>query len=70
MGATPLMEQFIFTNDVMHLLDDQAVKVAYTKVGNFMTSIDMAGISLTMLRLSDAAWLDALNADVRTIAWG
>ena len=45
------MEQFIFTNDVMHLLDDQAVKVAYTKVGNFMTSIDMAGISLTMLRL-------------------
>ena len=70
MGATPLMEQFIFTNDVMHLLDDLAVKVAYTKVGNFMTSIDMAGISLTMLRLSDAAWLDALNADVRTIAWG
>ncbi len=70
MGATPLMEQFIFTNDVMHLLDDQGVKVAYTKVGNFMTSIDMAGISLTMLRLSDAAWLDALNADVRTIAWG
>ena len=70
MGAMPLMEQFIFTNDVMNLLDDKSIKVAYTKVGNLMTSIDMAGISLTMLRLSDATWLDDLNADVKTIAWG
>jgi dihydroxyacetone kinase-like protein len=70
MGATPLMEQFIFTHDVLDLLDDKSVKIAYSKVGNFMTSIDMAGISLTMLRLSDASWLDGLKADVKTIAWG
>ncbi|GHU39781.1 dihydroxyacetone kinase subunit DhaK [Bacilli bacterium] len=70
MGATPLMEQYIFTNDVMNLLDEKSINVAYTKVGNLMTSIDMAGISLTMLRLSDTTWLDGLNADVKTIAWG
>jgi dihydroxyacetone kinase-like protein len=70
MGATPLMEQFIFTNDVMDLLDDKGVKVTYSKVGNLMTSIDMAGISLTLLRLSNADWLEGLNADVKTIAWG
>ncbi|GFH39976.1 dihydroxyacetone kinase subunit DhaK [Pseudolactococcus insecticola] len=70
MGATPLMEQFIFINDVLDLLSAAGITVAFQKVGNLMTSIDMAGISLTMVRLSDPAWLDALNADVTTIAWG
>lgn len=72
MGATPLMEQFIFTNDVMDLLDDKGVQIRHSRIGNLqVTSIDMAGISLTLLRLSENAdWLEGLNADVKTIAWG
>lgn len=69
MGATPLMEQFVFTNDVAQLLAKEKVEVAFTKVGNYMTSIDMAGISLTMIRLKDEEWLAALTSPTKTIAW-
>ena len=68
MGATPLMEQYIFLNDVMGLLADEDLDIAFTKVGNLMTSIDMAGISLTFLKLEDD-WLDLLQADVDVEGW-
>ena len=70
MGATPLMEQFIFMNDVAKLLTKEKVEVLFKKVGNYMTSIDMAGLSLTMIRLEDDQWLKNLNEDVKTISWG
>lgn len=69
MGATPLMEQYIFANDVMDLLENKEMTVAFKKVGNLMTSIDMAGISLTIIALQDDLWIEALNAPVETIAW-
>lgn len=69
MGATPLMEQYIFTHNVLDLLAEEKIKPAFVKVGNFMTSLDMAGISITLLELADAAWLKALNYPVETIAW-
>ena len=34
-----------------------------------MTSIDMAGISLTFIKLEHEDWLEALNSPVATIAW-
>ncbi|HEN6530847.1 TPA: dihydroxyacetone kinase subunit DhaK, partial [Streptococcus agalactiae] len=43
MGATPLMEQYVFANDVAKLLEDKGIEVNYKKLGNYMTSIDMAG---------------------------
>lgn len=69
MGATPLMEQYIFANDVRQLLAEKGISVRFKKLGNVMTSIDMAGISLTLLKLVDADWLHALEAPVHTIAW-
>lgn len=69
MGATPLMEQYIFTNDLFNQLNESGLKPVFTKVGNYMTSLDMAGISLTMLEIQDAKWLEYLNAPVETIAW-
>ncbi|MGT2648984.1 dihydroxyacetone kinase subunit DhaK [Streptococcus troglodytae] len=69
MGATPLMEQYIFANDVKDLLQQQGIKVVYKKVGNYMTSIDMAGISLTLIKLKNSNWLEALNSPVETPAW-
>ncbi|ANK60350.1 dihydroxyacetone kinase subunit DhaK [Loigolactobacillus backii] len=69
MGATPLMEQFVFMRDVLNQLKDEGVNVAFTKVGNYMTSLDMAGVSLTLFKLTDDSWLDNLNYPVNTIAW-
>ena len=69
MGSTPLMEQYVFANDVNSLLKENGIKVIYKKIGDLMTSIDMAGISLTLIRLEEEEWLDALNSPVTTIAW-
>ena len=69
MGATPLMEQYVFANDVASILGDAGLDVAYKKLGNYMTSIDMSGLSLTLMKIEDEAWLKALESPVKTIAW-
>lgn len=69
MGATPLMEQYVFANDVASILGDAGLEVTYRKLGNYMTSIDMAGLSLTLMKIEDDAWLEALESPVKTIAW-
>lgn len=69
LGATPLMEQYVFANDVAQLLTAKGVHVDYTKIGNYMTSIDMAGLSLTLIHLTEDEWLDALKAPVQVAAW-
>ena len=69
MGATPLTEQYIFANDVASLLGAACLDVVYRKLGNYMTSIDMAGLSLTLMKIEDEAWLTALESPVKTIAW-
>ncbi|EHS0756676.1 dihydroxyacetone kinase subunit DhaK [Listeria monocytogenes] len=69
MGATPLMEQYVFANDVHELLKNAGVQVAKTLVGDYMTSLEMAGLSLTILKLEDEKWVDMLKLPVDTIAW-
>lgn len=69
MGATPLMEQYVFANDVASILGAAGLDVVYRKLGNYMTSIDMAGLSLTLMKIEDEAWLTALASPVKTIAW-
>ncbi|MGB6178301.1 dihydroxyacetone kinase subunit DhaK [Carnobacterium sp.] len=69
MGGTPLMEQFIFMNDVKELLENEGIELVFKKVGDYMTSIDMQGLSLTLVKLEEDRWLDYLNAPVKTIAW-
>lgn len=68
LGATPLMEQFIFINDVKELLEEDGLNIEFKKVGDIMTAIDMAGLSLTMINLQDN-WEEALKSEVKTIAW-
>ena len=53
MGATPLMELYIVNNFVQEYLKGKGVRVFHTLVGNYMTCLDMAGFSLTLLRLDD-----------------
>ena len=69
MGATPLMEQYVFTNDVASILGDAGLDVAFKKLGNYMTSLDMAGLSLTLMKIENDSWLEALESPVKTIAW-
>lgn len=52
-GATPLMELFIINNHVADVLAEKGIKVYKTLVGNYMTSIEMAGFSISLLRLDD-----------------
>lgn len=53
MGATPLMELYIINDFVQDYLKEKGVTVYSTMVGNYMTSIEMAGFSLTLLLLDD-----------------
>ena len=52
-GATPLMELFIINNHVADILAEKGVKVYKTFVGEYMTSIEMAGFSISLLKLDD-----------------
>ncbi len=52
-GGSPLQELYILNNSVNKALEADGVKIYRTIVGNFMTSIDMAGASITVLRVDE-----------------
>ena len=52
-GGTPLIELFIVNNHVSDVLAAKGIKVYKTFVGNYMTSIEMDGLSISLLRLDD-----------------
>lgn len=53
LGGTPLMEQFIVSRKAHGMLSGIGVKIHSVNVGNYMTSIEMAGVSITVLKLDD-----------------
>ncbi len=53
LGGTPLMEQYIAYNKVAQMLKDAGIKVFKSYVNEYCTSIDMAGCSVSLLRLDD-----------------
>jgi phosphoenolpyruvate---glycerone phosphotransferase subunit DhaK len=50
LGATPLMELYIVYNELAGLLASRDIGIARNLVGSYMTSLDMAGCSITLLR--------------------
>lgn len=60
-GATPLEELYIVNREVHLLLAQRAVRIYKTYVGEYATSMDMAGCSVTLLKLDDELkrYLDA-----------
>ena len=68
LGGTPLMELYILTNDVNALLREKGINPVRWYVGNYMTSLEMSGCSVSLLRLDDEmkAYLDA---PAHTAAW-
>lgn len=53
LGGTPLSEMYIVYRHIALLLTELDVQVCKTYVGEYMTSLDMAGCSLSILRLDD-----------------
>jgi dihydroxyacetone kinase-like protein len=53
MGATPLIELYVMYAEVAAILDRSGIRVARSLVGPYITSLDMAGCSVTLLRADD-----------------
>jgi phosphoenolpyruvate---glycerone phosphotransferase subunit DhaK len=53
MGGTPLIELYLMYNEVRQLLDRAGVTTARSLVGNYITSLEMAGCSVTLLKVDD-----------------
>ncbi|MFO7167951.1 MAG: dihydroxyacetone kinase subunit DhaK [Chloroflexota bacterium] len=71
MGATPLVELYVMYRELARICSAAGVTIARTLVGSYMTSLDMAGCSVTLLRL-DEELKRLWDAPVRTPAlrWG
>ena len=68
LGGTPLMELFIMNRKVNEILTGKGIKIYHTNVGNYMTSIEMAGASVTILKL-DGELKSYYDAKANTIAY-
>jgi dihydroxyacetone kinase-like protein len=71
MGGTPLIELYIVYNELAKICGQRGITIARNLVGNYITSLEMAGCSITLLKLDDeftALW----DAPVHTPAlrWG
>lgn len=66
-GGTPLMELYIVNNHVNDVLTSKGIRIYKTFVGNYMTSIEQEGFSLTLLKL-DEQLKQLLDAPVDTVA--
>lgn len=67
-GATPLMELYIVNNHVQDVLAEKGIRVYRTFVGEYMTSLEMEGFSVSLLRLDDELKV-LLNAPADTPAF-
>ena len=71
MGGTPLIELYLVFNELRLLLESQGIAIQRSLVGPYITSLEMAGTSITLLRLDDEL-IRLWDAPVRTagLRWG
>jgi dihydroxyacetone kinase-like protein len=71
LGGSPLIELYLMYGEVKKILDAAGVAVARTLVGNYITSLDAAGCSVTVLKADDEI-LRLWDAPVNTpgLRWG
>ena len=53
LGATPIMELYILYGEIAKRLGTKGINVTFNKVGNLFTSLEMMGVTLTMMKLDD-----------------
>jgi dihydroxyacetone kinase-like protein len=71
MGGTPLIELYVVYNDLHRFLADRGIEISRSLIGPYITSLEMQGCSITLLKLDDeltALW----DAPVNTpgLRWG
>lgn len=71
LGGTPLIELYVMYNEVNRILLAHGVQVARSLVGSYITALDMAGTSVTLLKFDDEL-LSLWDDPVRTarLSWG
>jgi phosphoenolpyruvate---glycerone phosphotransferase subunit DhaK len=71
MGGTPLLELYVMYHEVASILQRSGITVARSLVGNYITSLEMAGCSVTLLKVDDEM-VRLWDAPVRTpgLRWG
>ena len=71
MGGTPLIELYLMYNEVSKLLDGRGIKIERNLIGNYITSLEMQGCSITLLKL-DEEMTRYWDAPVNTpgLRWG
>ena len=71
MGGTPLIELYIIYRRACQLLADRGIHVQRNLVGNYITALEMAGCSITVLKLDeDTTWLWDAPVDTPGLSWG
>ncbi|MDD3918012.1 MAG: dihydroxyacetone kinase subunit DhaK [Synergistaceae bacterium] len=71
MGGTPQMELYLAYNDLVNFLKGKGIVIARSLVGNYITSLEMQGFSITLLKL-DGEMKALWDAPVETagLRWG
>jgi dihydroxyacetone kinase-like protein len=71
MGGTPLIELYVIYNDLQKFLDGRGIKITRNLIGPYITSLEMAGCSITLLKL-DEELTRLWDAPVKTagLRWG
>lgn len=66
LGATPVMEQYIFYDEVENQLSSRGISIYKSYVGNYFTSLEMNGVTLTVMKLDDEL-KECIDVEVETM---
>ena len=71
LGGTPLIELYVIYNELAKILGGRQIKIARNLIGSYITSLDMAGCSITLVKMDDEL-LSLWDAPVKTpgLRWG
>jgi dihydroxyacetone kinase-like protein len=71
MGGTPLIELYVVYNELNKFLEGRGITIARNLIGSYITSLEMAGCSITLLKLNDD-FVKLWDAPVKTagLRWG
>lgn len=68
LGATPVMELYVFYNEVAKILAQKGISVFKPLVGNYFTSLDMIGVTLTLMKV-DEELKELMNIQANSVGY-
>ncbi len=66
LGATPVMELYVLYNEIEKIMVEKGIKIYKSYVGNYFTSLEMMGATLTVMKLDDEL-KDLIDLDCNTM---